>query len=324
MSTLAKKSILFVVHRYAPFPGGSEYYVQNMAEESLRRGHSVSVLAHTHQGNLNGVTVTSDYQVLGRRWDLIVVHGGDCVSQNIVHMNARLIRSPVLYMLIKPSTSDICYHGLYNHNYLGYSTTADLQFIRSLGPSFMQRARRVRHGVVPEQTYGRNVEAFEDYGEYFVSAGGWWPHKRMIELADAWEASSLKQKLILFGYDANSGPVGKNSNRVKWHTGWSRDTVMGAIAGAEGYIMNSSEEGFGLVLLESMINCTPWLARPIAGAFDLREYGTIYSDEADLIRKIESGDYLFAKDGYAFALANHTIVQTVNDLEDVLYESTGY
>ena len=35
--------LLFVVHRYAPFPGGSEYYVQAMTEEALSRGHEDQV-----------------------------------------------------------------------------------------------------------------------------------------------------------------------------------------------------------------------------------------------------------------------------------------
>ena len=69
--------ILFVVHRYAPYPGGSEINVQNMAEELLARGHDVTVLAETHQGDYNGVKLTSDYQRLGEPWNLIIVHGGD-------------------------------------------------------------------------------------------------------------------------------------------------------------------------------------------------------------------------------------------------------
>ena len=52
--------LCFVVHRYAPFPGGSEYYVQQMAEEALSRGHDVTVLAGEHRGSLNGVKVNSE------------------------------------------------------------------------------------------------------------------------------------------------------------------------------------------------------------------------------------------------------------------------
>ena len=45
--------ICFVVHRYAPYPGGSEYNVQRMAEECKRRGHNVIVLTGDHQGDFN-------------------------------------------------------------------------------------------------------------------------------------------------------------------------------------------------------------------------------------------------------------------------------
>ena len=41
--------LLFVVHRYPPFMGGSEYYVQAMAEESKERGHQVSVFTQRAQ-----------------------------------------------------------------------------------------------------------------------------------------------------------------------------------------------------------------------------------------------------------------------------------
>jgi hypothetical protein len=43
--------LLFVVHRYAPYPGGSEYNVQRLAEEAMRRGHRATVLADTHLGD---------------------------------------------------------------------------------------------------------------------------------------------------------------------------------------------------------------------------------------------------------------------------------
>ena len=72
--------LLFVVHRYAPYPGGSEYYVQNMAEEMLKRKHEVTVLAHEHKGDYNGVIASNDYNtILNQPWDLIIVHGGDVI-----------------------------------------------------------------------------------------------------------------------------------------------------------------------------------------------------------------------------------------------------
>ena len=65
----------FVVHRAAPFPGGTEVFMQAMAEEAVARGHSVTILAGQHQGDLNGVAVTSDMAVLDQAFDMIVVHG---------------------------------------------------------------------------------------------------------------------------------------------------------------------------------------------------------------------------------------------------------
>ena len=75
-------SLLFVVHRYPPYRGGSEYYVQQMAEESLKRGYTVSVFTNDHMGDLNGVRVTSDSNILDEPFDLIIVHGGGCNNQN--------------------------------------------------------------------------------------------------------------------------------------------------------------------------------------------------------------------------------------------------
>ena len=105
--------LLFVVHRYVPFPGGSEYYVRDMAEECQRRGHNVTVLANDHQGDQNGIPVSNDYlEVLNQPWDLIIVHGADVISQNVVIANAHAIQSPILYMIIKPTESNVGLKGL--------------------------------------------------------------------------------------------------------------------------------------------------------------------------------------------------------------------
>jgi len=103
---------LFVVHRYYPFPGGSEYYVQAMAEEALRRGHEVWVFTGEHAGDQNGVKVTSDTSILAAPWDLIIVHGGDVGVQNFVLHNATRIPSPILYLLILPSNSPVTVQAL--------------------------------------------------------------------------------------------------------------------------------------------------------------------------------------------------------------------
>lgn len=311
--------LLFVVHRYYPFPGGSEYYVQNMAEEMLRRRHDVTVLAHEHQGDQNGVKVSNEYNtILNQKWDLIVVHGGDVISQNIIHANAGNLQSPVLYLIVKPSESPVCLHGLREHRFLGYSTSMDLDFIKK--HNLQDKARRVRHGIVKE-LYFRNV--MDKKKTIFVSAGGFWPHKAMTPLAEAFTKAKIPNaELHLYGYGEEQ-LMPADTHNVKCFFGRDKTDVLLAISGADAYIMNSYEEGFGLVLLESMMNHTPWYARDIAGAKDMCYYGTTYKDEQELMELLRNHKRNDKKieDAYNYVMANHTIQDTCNDIEDVLLET---
>lgn len=311
--------LLFVVHRYAPFPGGSEYYVQNMAEEMLKRRHDVTVLAHEHQGDYNGVKVSNDYQqILNERWDLIIVHGGDVVSQNIVHVNAAQLRSPVLYLIVKPSDSQFCLNGLRNHRFLGYSTSMDVEHLKK--HNVLDKGRRVRHGIPPLQYMRVNTDQNK---MIFVSAGGFWAHKAMTPLADAFEHANITDaELHLYGY-GEQHLMPPTTDKVKCFYGKDKTDVLLAIAGADAYIMNSYEEGFGLVLLEAMMNKTPWYARNIAGAKDMCYYGTVYNTEQELmelLRNHECDDWK-VEDAYNYVMCNHTIQDTCNDIEDVLLET---
>jgi len=316
--------ILFVVHRYAPFPGGSEYYVRDMSEEMVKRGHDVTVLAHEHQGDLNGVKVTNDYQtVLNQKWFLIIVHGCDVISQNIVLANAAVIRSPICYMIIKPSMSLTAVHGMKYAKYLAYSTTMDLDHIKNLITT-EQKARRVRHGIVVEDSIGA-VEEYWEPDPYYVSAGGFYPHKGMDALASAFEYYVPEgTTLELFGYADGNKP---SSSRVKSWLGMSKKDVLTAMRYSKGYILNSYEEGFGLVLLEAMLNKIPVYARNIAGAKDMKPHVITYETEEELFRLITAYEALtndekqaIIERNYNYVMSNHTIVQTCNDLEDILAE----
>ena len=311
--------LLFVVHRYAPYPGGSEYYVQDMAEECLRRKHDVTVLAHEHQGDLNGVTVSNDYQqILNQPWNLIVVHGGDVISQNVIHINADKIKSPVLYLLVKPSDSDICVEGMKGHRFLGYSTSMDIEHLKKYG--VIEKGRRVRHGIVPD-LYLRNV--MDKKKIIFVSAGGFWAHKAMTPLAEAFEKAKIPNaELHLYGY-GEKHLMPKETENVKCFFGMDKTEVLLAINGSDAYIMNSTEEGFGLVLLEAMMNHTPWYARNIAGAKDMCYHGTVYDTEEELMELLRNHKRNDKKieDAYNYVMTNHTIQDTVNDIEDVLMEA---
>jgi len=347
---MQSKKILFVVHRAPPFPGGSENYVKNMAEEMLRRGHKPAIYANEHKGSYNGIPVTNDHNSLVADWDLIVVHGGDCVSQDMAHINAAMIKSPVLYMIIKPSSSFVCAQGLKYHRFLGYSTSEDQKFLKAYGPvgTFKQtrnRMRRVRHGVNLKETLGQPI--FSNFmldkkgiraGDLFLSVGGWWPHKQMNNLAEAfWEANRPNSILALCGYDANSGPVPSERHHEEWNrhvvtfTDLPKEMIMAAMCEAKAYIMNSTEEGFGLVLLEAMLNHTPWIARNIAGAKDLHninaDFGLVYDTEKQLTQMLGYDILLENRDvqkAYEYAMANHTIEATCNDLEDILIELTPW
>lgn len=317
------KKILFVVHRYAPYPGGSEMYVRNMAEEMLSRGYEVTVLAYTHQGDLNGVAVTNDHSLaFSDRWDLIVVHGGDVVSQNFVHQNASMVKSPVLYMIIKPSESENCMNGLRSHSYLGYSTSFDLDLIKKYG--YQDKARRVRHGIpVNDTVYDKNLVRIDlhEGTRLFTSIGGFLPHKQMVPLANAFKNANIdKAVLAIFGYIDGEKP--QNDKNILVVEGAEKHLVMATVANSDALIMNSSEEGFGLVLLEAMMNKTPWIARNIAGAHDLKEYGILYETEEELMEILRSFDRskVDVEKAYKYVMENHTIASTVDDIERVVNE----
>ena len=316
--------LLFAVHRYAPFPGGSEYYTQAMAEEAASRGHEVAVLAGEHQGDLNGIHVTSDAQILGWPWDLIVVHGGDVGLQNFVLSNAPRIPSPILYMLILPSNSDVCVTALKECAYLGWSTPDDINHIRKHGQS--DKAKRVRHGIKLEDSIGRpGFKAKHGITKrMFLSCGGYWPNKKMRELADVFTRSNLEDAvLVTTGYDNRMDLMPVTSNCVMPLMIDDKAEVLSAISEADCYLMHSNQEGFGLVILESMLNETPWISRQIAGAAMLNKFGQTYQTDGQLINLLKNFDPILYDLPAAkqHILDNHTIRSTVDDIEAVVISS---
>ena len=123
--------ICYVAHRYYPFPGGTEYYVKNLAEETLAQGHDVTVLAAQHHGDQNGIRVTNDLNILVKEnWDLIVVHGSGVAMQDSVLMNARQIPSPIMFMIIRPEDSPQIFPAMENADYIACSTPTDCRFVK--------------------------------------------------------------------------------------------------------------------------------------------------------------------------------------------------
>lgn len=309
--------ILFVVHRYYPYPGGSEYYVKNMAEETLRRGNEVWVYADANMGDQNGVKVTSDPSILSTKFDLIVVHG-DCTSQNVVLSNIARIPSPVLYMLIKPGNNRFIANGLMNARYVSYSTPIDKQFIELNGAS--DRMVYVPHGIPNDHVgdYGfkkkHNIS-----GKMILSCGGFWQHKGHMELSEIFEKSDCEGTLVITGYWNNPTFRPKDKNNIRTLLIDDYKEVLSAIKEADLYVMNSTDEGFGLVLLESMLNKTPWASKPVGGAMQMSKHGMVYHTEEELISILKGNTIYPNIDGsYQFVTSRHMITNTVDAILELI------
>ncbi len=313
------KNICFVVHRYPPYPGGSEYYVQQMAEECLSRNLNVNVVTGEHKGNLNGVYVTSNADDLLHK-DLVIVQGGDVSVQNFVLENIKNIDSPVLYMIIKPSESQTCLKGLRDAKFIGCSSLEDWEHVKKWKKE--HKAHKVIHGISPRDCKGEKGFFKEKYNipknkRMFLSCGGYWPNKKMIELADAFEKAKLKDSvLVTTGYDNRYNIMPHSRENVIPLMVENPKDIKNAISDADCYIMNSNAEGFGLVVLESMYNKTPWISRNIAGAKLLSNYGIVYETEDELtnILKTWTVDKNKIEKGYDYVVGNHLIKNTVDDI----------
>jgi glycosyltransferase involved in cell wall biosynthesis len=311
--------ILYVVHRYAPYPGGSENYVRDMAEETLRRGHEVAVFAGENQGTHNGVLATNDPSIFGLPWDLVVVHGGDVGWQDNVLMQCKKIQAPVLFMLIIPSESPVYEYARENVSYIGCSTFEDWSYVTFHG--LRNKSTRIRHGIDPKISTG--TPGFrEKYGIktelMFLSCGGYWPNKRMKELVDIFnKVGRYDITLVTTGYDNRFNIKPQDSDFVKNLMLDDREDVMSAIRESDLYIMHSNREGFGLVLLESMLNKTPWAATNMAGARLMNEFGFVYDNDEQLLNYMKTFKPVTEdkiEKSYEYVTMNHMISNTVDDI----------
>jgi glycosyltransferase involved in cell wall biosynthesis len=313
--------ICFVVHRYAPYPGGSEYNVQRMAEECKRRGNEVVVFTGEHQGDFNNIRVTSDPQQ-SLNADVIVIHGGDVGIQNFVLQNIKNLPGKVLYLLIKPSESLVCLQGLKDAQYIGCTTPEDWDHVKKFNVEY--KSHRVNYGLELEKFIGVKGKFKDKYNipknkRMFLSCGGYWPNKKMIELVEAFKTANLDDAiLVTTGYDNRHNLMPEFSDNVIPLMVEDIKDIPNAMADADCYIMNSSEEGFGLVLIEAMINKTPWISRNIAGARLMSDYGITYDTEFDLVEILRKWRNRDVTAGYEYVVNNHHIKTTVDDIEKLL------
>ena len=261
------KKLLFVVHRYYPYAGGSEYNVRNMAEECVRQGHETWVLTDEHMGDQNGVHVTSDRNKAYEKWDMIIVHGS-CPTQDFIHVNSAIINkiSPIYYLLIQPSDHPLAVYGMQNCTWIGCGTEADFAHVEKHG--LTNKMKRFVYGIpneIGQPGFRRTFGITTPY--MFISAGGFWPHKRMHELRDMFiEAMVPNTTLVLMGYDNRHNIMPLKADNVRVFLGTTREHVLAAMAEADLYISYSQAEGYGLVLLEAMLNHCEWVSTNVGGA----------------------------------------------------------
>lgn len=317
------KKILFVVHRYAPFSGGSENHTRDLAEEILRRGNIVAVFSDEHRGDWNGVHVTSDISIFNYPWDLVVVHGGDVHTQNLVLMNIKQLPYPVLYLIIKPSESQVCLQGLNDAKWIGCGTPQDWEHTKKY--NVLNKCVEINFSVNESDAIG--VTGFREKfniqtKNMFLSCGGYWPHKAMNELVVVFDSLKLADTtLVLTGYDNRYNLMPKETEFVKPFLLDDRKEVLSAMKDANLLIMHSFEEGFGLVLIESMLNRTPWAARNIAGATMMNRFGFTYNQDFELSNylinfKRPSDEIL--NSAYVYARDKHTTKCSVNAILNLL------
>ena len=155
--------ICYVAHRYYPFPGGTEYYVKNLAEETLAQGHDVTVLAAQNYGDQNGVRVTGDLNILiNEKFDLVVVHGSGVAMQDSVLLNARQIPSPIMFMIIRPEESKQIFPAMENSDSIACSTPTDWRFVRNYRQD--NKSVQVNHSI-SRFDKPLNSEKHNPYGE---------------------------------------------------------------------------------------------------------------------------------------------------------------
>lgn len=286
--------LLYVVHRYAPYPGGSEINTQRYAEASVALGHDVTVFAQTHKGDYNGVKLTSDPACLRQPWDMVIVHG-DGPVQNLVHFGE--VNGPVMYLLIKPFENTAVNYGMARAKWVGCATSFDADFVERKGYGAKKHFIKYAVSAITSTTDANRVGLKEVYNidpekKIILSCGGFWPHKGFKELADVFSSTALlNSQLILTGYDKTGYDLSLDKiKNVKQFFVPEPTAIRLLMSVADYYVMNSSDEGYGLVLLEAMSHGLDWAARPVGAAPDLakRNFGKLFTTPDELSKLLRN------------------------------------
>lgn len=314
------KRLLLICHRYAPYPGGTENYMKDIAEECVSRGHEVTVLTETHRGDLNGVKVTSDITTLNENWDLIVIHCGFVEYQKYMITLLHTVKSPVLFLLIEPEVTRIYQMAVEHSTYVGCSTIEDWESTKLLNCE--DKAVLVRHGINPKLSEATRSDFRQKHNIttdlMILSAGGFSLHKRHAELVELFKKTNRPDiTLVITGHEFRGAPMPPASENVKVFLLEDKEEMLSAMAAADLYIIHSRQEGFGLVILEAMLNRTPWAGTNLAGMRLLKDYGFAYDTDEQLIEYINNFTPVSAEElekRRDYVIQNHLIRNTVDDI----------
>jgi glycosyltransferase involved in cell wall biosynthesis len=219
-----------------------------------------------------------------------------------------------MFMIVRPEESRQIFPAMENADYIACSTPTDWRFVKKYRQD--HKSVQVNHSIskndVAELT---NKSIGSLFDPYCISVGGFWSHKGHKELSEGW---TVDKRLFMTGYnnDRNWVPdVREKSNQYLLFLE-NKEDVLRHIRDAELLILNSQYEGFGLVLLEAMLNDTPWASTPVAGAEVLKDHGFVYNSLPELMEYVEKGEYI--KGDKQFVIDNHLTDTTVKQILDVV------
>tara|TARA_R100000008_G_scaffold70135_2_gene47682 strand:+ start:3515 stop:4486 length:972 start_codon:yes stop_codon:yes gene_type:complete len=320
--------ILFCVHSYPPTSGGSESYTHNMAVECFKRGHKVHALVDEEiSREYEGIFIWNDMSLIGEKWDMIIIHGSNVNWQNECLKRACDSKNTVLWLPIRPLFSEIDYYALQNCDYVGCSTHIDYKF----AAEFPEKIRKVRHGIPTDLYKGKEgfKEKYNIKGKMIFSAGGYAQNKDMEKLKKIFIEANIKDTtLVITGYN-NYEYMPENSPNVICLKDISREDVNSAYYEADLYVSHSYAEGFGLCLLECMINETPWVAKDgwygdnyhVGAVKDLveRKMGISYTTKEEFIEILKDRRYfnIDTQRNKVITYEEYHIRNTVDDIEAI-------
>lgn len=305
-------NLLFIVHRTYPYNGGSEYNIKLISEALANEIYKVTVLTDCGKGDYGNVKVITDRtHIFSDQYDWIIIHGNDMPIQDYALFNIKKIKSKILYWIIKPSDTESAKLGFEYADIIGWGTSYDYNHIQKYG--YLNKAKYIRYSSDITDSIG--IKMHKNF-KYFCSAGGFGYHKRFDELIQTFIDSNIPNtKLILTGYIGDKPNI--SNDKIIVYSIDDRVDYLNILANADLYIMNSIDEGFGLVLLDAMINKVPWIARNIAGATDMVEYGSVYSNTEELkfLMQNFSPNVEKIKKSYNYVLNERSVCSMIKDFE---------